>query len=72
MPGHSSAGGTTTTAGAPLDLVRDIDGAETQVASYDDCPSGLGVELWTLTGAGHIPNWQPDFDETVWAWLTSH
>ncbi|MCB9575315.1 MAG: hypothetical protein H6709_24835, partial [Kofleriaceae bacterium] len=64
--------GTTTTAGAPLDLVRDIDGAETQVASYDDCPSGLGVELWTLTGAGHIPNWQPDFDETVWAWLTSH
>lgn len=38
-----------------LDVVGNIDGAETTVLKYFDCTEGIDVDLWTLVGAGHIP-----------------
>ncbi len=55
--------GTTQTAGAPLDLDTTLAGAETQTTQFDGCPPGIAVELWTIQGAGHIPN----FDQTTFA-----
>jgi polyhydroxybutyrate depolymerase len=55
--------GTTQTAGPALDLDTSLPGAETQTTSYDGCPPGIAVELWTIQGAGHIP----DFDQTTFA-----
>jgi polyhydroxybutyrate depolymerase len=38
-----------------LDVVGNIEGAETTVLEYSDCAEGVNVDLWTLVGAGHIP-----------------
>ena len=54
---------TTQTAGDPLDLDTTQAGAETQTTHYDGCPPGIAVELWTITGAGHVPN----FDQVTFA-----
>jgi polyhydroxybutyrate depolymerase len=64
--------GTTFSDGAALDLVRDLDGAETTVQTIDGCPAGVGVELWTIGGGGHIPNFHPTFGTTVVGWLIDH
>jgi polyhydroxybutyrate depolymerase len=59
------------TAGDPLDLVTDLDGAETTTQAAT-CGDGLGVELWTIVGGSHIPNVQPSFATDVTGWLLSH
>lgn len=65
--------GTTRTAGTALDLVRDVEGSETTVESVDGCPSGVGVELWTIVGGGHIPNFVTGaFGSSVVGWLNDH
>jgi polyhydroxybutyrate depolymerase len=64
--------GSTMTDGAALDLVRDIAGEETTVEIVDGCPDGVGVELWTLVGGGHIPNFHDTFGTTVTGWLIDH
>jgi len=30
------------------------------------------VELWTIHGGSHIPNFQPTWSETIWTWLSAH
>jgi len=57
---------------AALDIDSVIPGAETEVSAFAGCPAGLGVELWTITGGGHIPPLHPDFATTVWSWLDAH
>lgn len=41
--------------GEPLDLVPNIDGAETTVAAYRGCADGVDVQLDTITGGVHTP-----------------
>ncbi|HUJ61565.1 MAG TPA: hypothetical protein VLX92_23835 [Kofleriaceae bacterium] len=53
----------TTTAGPAIDLDTGIPGAETQTETFDDCPPGSGVELWTIQGGMHIPT----IDNTTFA-----
>lgn len=40
---------------ANLDLVGSVDGNETTVLQYSNCPQGVDVELWTLVGGPHVP-----------------
>lgn len=48
----------------PLDLDRNIDGAETAVQRWTDgCADGIIVELWTIQGGGH----EPDIEEAIGA-----
>ena len=60
-----------TTTGAPLDLVTDVDGAETVVTTYE-AGCRAGVELWSMEGADHIPALTPEFTPAVLAWLFDH
>ena len=48
--------GTTTIAGATFDYEATLAGAETVTKTYEGCPKGVDVALWTIQGAGHIPN----------------
>ncbi len=63
---------TTRTAGADLDLEKNLAGAETHTASSDGCPAGGTVELWSIEGAGHVPVWNPTFTETWFDWFQAH
>ena len=45
----------TRTAGTNLDLDTNIAGPETTTATYDGCPPGVWVELWSIQGAMHVP-----------------
>jgi polyhydroxybutyrate depolymerase len=55
-----------------LDLEKSLTGAETVVSRFSGCPAGIGVELWTIQGGGHVPVWSADFTQTAWAWLSAH
>jgi polyhydroxybutyrate depolymerase len=63
----------TTAAGAPLDLESSLAGAETAPRAAEGCPSGVGVELWTIEGGRHIPTFGPEaFGPRVFEWLAAH
>jgi polyhydroxybutyrate depolymerase len=57
---------------ARLELDGAVDGLDTRVESYGDCPAGVDVALWTIEGGGHVPILPADFDEIIAAWLTVH
>ncbi len=58
--------------GTALDVESSIDGTETAVSSYTAGCAGGSAELWTLEGASHIPNLQPDIGDTLVDYLLSH
>src|SRR5262249_9793970 len=58
--------------GADLDLEMTLAGAETHRAKYGGCPAGGGVELWTMEGGGHIPQFTSEWGPDFWAWLVAH
>ena len=70
--------GDLTATGERIDLVTDIEGAETVKAAYGGCPGNAAVELWTVEKGGHIPTFQnvpsvsPNWGEEVFAWLSAH
>lgn len=50
----------------PLDLDSALPGSETTVARFaDDCRDGGTVELWTIVGGGHVPEFGPAFTPAV-------
>jgi len=55
-----------------LDLIGQVDGAETRVEQHDDCPAGGAVDLWTLEGGSHIPMILQAFPTHVWDWVQAH
>ncbi len=64
--------GTTRTPGPAMDLDTVQPGAETQTATADGCPAGISVDLWTIQGAGHIPNLAPTFAQTALDYALAH
>ncbi len=58
--------------GEPLDLDRVLSGPETTVQSSTGCDVGGHVEVWTITGGGHIPDLSPSFPEEVIGFLLAH
>jgi polyhydroxybutyrate depolymerase len=57
-----------------LDLDTDLEGAETRVERFAGCPGAAAeVELWTLEGAGHVPNLaRPGYAEAIAGFLLAH
>jgi polyhydroxybutyrate depolymerase len=56
-----------------LDLEASIPGAETKVTKWETgCRPSSGVELWSIQGAGHIPDFTPNFDPDVLDFLYAH
>jgi polyhydroxybutyrate depolymerase len=39
-----------------LDLDQTLPGPETSTETFDGCPTGVDVSLWTIEGGSHIPN----------------
>jgi polyhydroxybutyrate depolymerase len=59
--------------GVVLDLDTLVAGSETSERAYAGCPSGLDVELWTITGGSHVPVLaQPTWGEAVYGFLKKH
>lgn len=56
----------------PLDLVSNLDGAETRVMAYRVGCTGAEAELWTMEGAEHIPALGSAFSPSVIGWLRAH
>lgn len=55
-----------------VDLESTLAGAETAVTSFDGCPAGVDVSLWTIRGGSHIPTVANRFPALVWKWLDAH
>lgn len=55
-----------------LDLVVDLDGAETIVETFPDCPTGIAVELWSMVDALHVPAWTSDVSARLYDFLAAH
>jgi polyhydroxybutyrate depolymerase len=62
----------TRTAGTPLDIDITVPGAETQTATFDGCPAGISVELWTMQGVTHVPNLDTSFSSLIFQYLGDH
>jgi polyhydroxybutyrate depolymerase len=39
-----------------LDIEQSIEGQETEAETFDGCPAGIDVSLWTIDGGAHIPS----------------
>jgi polyhydroxybutyrate depolymerase len=59
-------------AGGELDLERSIAGAETRALRLPRCPAGVDVELWTVRGGPHVPDFGEAFARASWRWLARH
>lgn len=55
--------------GKKLDIITDLEGAETSVQAVEGCPEGGSVELWIIQDGKHIPTVAPNFAKEVWNWL---
>jgi len=60
----------TTTAGAAIDLMGDA-ATETTSLSYDACPAGGAVALWTVDQAPHLIFFKAG-PPLLWNWLAAH
>ncbi len=70
---RSKNGCTGTAPAGRVDLVGDVLGNETSIERATGCRAGGAVELWTMTGAGHIPVLnQPGFGQKAWAFFVAH
>jgi polyhydroxybutyrate depolymerase len=54
-----------------IDLVANVDGAETKIERYDGCARGT-AELWTVQGGVHAPLFGAGFTQTLWGFLKAH
>jgi len=54
---------------APIDLDARATGAETRVDRWH-CPAAA-VELWTIHGGGHVPEFNAETGERIWHWLAA-
>ncbi|MBM3882154.1 MAG: hypothetical protein FJ387_20935 [Verrucomicrobia bacterium] len=55
-----------------LDLNQGLAGLDTTVLSYTQCPPGGAVELWTVSGGGHVPTDSSEFPTRLVDWLLAH
>jgi polyhydroxybutyrate depolymerase len=62
----------TQTPAAAIDFSGAISGAETQVLRRDGCTAGVDVELWTVTGGGHVLAFGAASQTRLWDWLAAH
>ena len=64
--------GTLVDSGFNIDLDINISGSETRVERFTDCPDNGGVELWTIQGGSHAPEFNDDWPVFIWAFLSTH
>ena len=52
--------------GLMLDLDISISGDETRVQSFTNCPVAGEVELWTILGGSHAPDFDDNWPDLFW------
>jgi polyhydroxybutyrate depolymerase len=52
---YNGCGATATPSEEGLDLDQTLPGPETVTETFDGCPAGIDVALWTVEGGSHIP-----------------
>lgn len=71
--GYDGCATTLDTSAPSLDLDDTLAGTETTVSKYaSGCKSGSAVELWSIGGGKHLPNFSPSFDPKILDWLFAH
>jgi polyhydroxybutyrate depolymerase len=71
--GYDGCATTLDTSAPNLDLDDTIAGNETSVSKYaSGCKSGSAVELWSIAGGKHLPNFSTSFDPKMLDWLFAH
>lgn len=55
-----------------LDLDTTVAGEETHMETTGGCPTGVGVDLWTLEGSGHVPILTTGAIDQIFDWLVAH
>ena len=70
--GYDRCGASPTTSAESLDVAAQIDGAETSVATFSGCPTGIDVELWAVAGGSHVPALSATFTADAIDFLLSH
>ena len=63
---------TADTTAPPIDLDEMLPGAETTVTRYDNCKADGDVELWSMQGGSHIPDFQSNAHEIIWDFFSAH
>lgn len=56
----------------PIDIVADLDGAETNKLVYNKCEDNGQTELWTIHLGPHSPNFGPAWAPAVFDFLMAH
>ena len=64
--------GLLTNGGIRLDIEAGLAGAETRVEAYAGCRNDGSVELWTIEGGGHIPNFNSQWPGAIYDFLMAH
>jgi polyhydroxybutyrate depolymerase len=69
---YNGCGDTPATTDAALDLDESLEGNESSVTQFVGCPADGDVQLWTIPGAGHIPEFSSTFSDQVVDYLLGH
>ncbi|WP_062466317.1 alpha/beta hydrolase family esterase [Demequina maris] len=64
--------GALTATGERRDADSSVPGDETKASAFSGCPSGIGVELWTVEGGDHTMDFQPDVVPDLVDFLLAH
>ncbi len=57
--------------GRKFDLDRAVGGDETFEEAYTGCPGGRDVRLWTIEDGGHVPAFNEQWAEAIWAFMAN-
>ena len=69
---YNECAATTVDAAGVLDMDANLAGAETSTEVFEDCPTGIDVELWTIDGGAHIPARTADMSTGIIDFLFAH
>ena len=58
--------------GRRFDLDRAVAGDETVEETYSGCPAGTDVVLWTIEHGAHVPAFNQNWAEAIWAFMANH
>jgi polyhydroxybutyrate depolymerase len=69
---RDACGGAMGAGGSRMDFDAQRPGVDTLETPYAGCPTGIGVELWTVKGGSHFLAPTHAALDAVWAWLEAH
>ena len=68
----NDCGGSLAATGRRLDLEAMVAGDETVEEAHTGCPAGTELRLWTIERGGHVPAFNGQWAEAIWAFMAKH